>query len=85
MSIFLFLVHRILAKKKAASETREPLEGQDSTAGCSRFFLEIQPDDLHFHHAVAQPGQKAEEAADGRVFQVVIAQHVAPAGNGQPS
>ena len=31
LSIFLFLVHRILAKKKAASETREPLEGQDST------------------------------------------------------
>lgn len=54
LSIFLFLVHRILAKKKAASETREPLEGQDSTVGCSRFFLEIQPDNLHFQEITLQ-------------------------------
>ena len=36
---------------------------------------------LHLHHSVTDPGEKTEKAADGRVFQIVVAQHIAPAGH----
>lgn len=35
--------------------------------------------DLHFHHAVADFGEEAEESADGRIFEVMVAEHIAAA------
>lgn len=36
---------------------------------------------LHFHHAVADLCEETEKAADGRVTQIVVAQHIAAAGD----
>ena len=37
--------------------------------------------DLHLHHSVADFGEKTEKAADGWVFQIGVAQHIASAGD----
>ena len=37
--------------------------------------------DLHFHPVVTDPCEKPEKAADRRVPQIVVTQHVAPAGD----
>ena len=37
--------------------------------------------DLHFHPVVPDPCKKPEKAADGRVSQIVVTQHIAPAGH----
>ena len=37
--------------------------------------------DLHLHHSVTDSGEKTEKAADGGIAKVVVAQHIAPAGD----
>ena len=37
--------------------------------------------DLHFHSVVTDLGEKTENAADRRVSQIVVPQHIAPAGH----
>ena len=37
--------------------------------------------DLHFHPVVPDPCKKPEKAADRRIFQIVVPQHIAPAGH----
>ena len=39
-------------------------------------FVKCKLDDLHFHHTIARPGQKAAKAANGGIAQIIIAQHV---------
>ena len=36
---------------------------------------------LHLHHSVTDFGEKTEKSADGGVFQIIVAQHIAPAGD----
>ena len=43
------------------------------------FFSKFDLYNLHFHHPVADSGKETEKAADRWVFQIVIAQHIAPA------
>ena len=40
-----------------------------------------EPDDLHFHHAVADLRKETEKAADRRNPQIVVAEHIAAAGH----
>ena len=51
--------------------------------GIPMYFISAPPfdlHDLHFHAVVAKFGKKAEKTADGRVFQIAVTQHIAPAG-----
>lgn len=43
--------------------------------------LKVDFYNLHLHHAVTDTGEKTEKAADGWVTQIVIAQHIAAAGD----
>ena len=49
----------------------------------TRLFLRAkrEPDDLHFHHAVADLRKETEKAADRRNPQIVVAEHIAAAGH----
>ncbi len=46
-------------------------------------FAEFQPDDLHAHPVVAHAREEAEKAEDRRILEVVVAEHIAPAGDPQ--
>ena len=46
-------------------------------------FAEFQPDDLHAHSVVAHAREEAEKAGDRRILEVVVAEHIAPAGDPQ--
>lgn len=46
-------------------------------------FAEFQPDDLHAHPVVAHAREEAEKAGDRRILEVVVAEHIAPAGDPQ--
>lgn len=51
---------------------------------CLRISLSVSKSDLHdlhFHPVVPDPCKKPEKAADRRIFQIVVPQHIAPAGH----
>src|SRR5699024_10098199 len=53
-------------------------------SGCVSFKTPLSKVDLynlHLHHSVADFGEKTEKAADGWVFQIGVAQHIASAGD----
>lgn len=46
---------------------------------------ECDLNDLHIHHSVSDLGKEMEESADGRVAQVIVAQHIPAARNTEPA